>query len=209
MPHDYTPDALIMLISELYTGKYSWVTWILSVLFLILGWISAFKTIDKKVLPFLGVCGRWVCGIFEGKFGDLLAFLFLFILKMSPWLYSVSGIVLSTQVGGYYKSGEINKLWEVDLSASPSVLSSPPSVLVIIWTLLSLYAIINFGDELLAAFFVYLFTFIGALSVGAKIYWDSPPGALPMSLWNVSLYAASGLVLIVYADYREYISSPF
>ena len=203
MPHDYTPDALIMLISELYTGKYSWVTWILSVLFLILGWISAFKTADEKVLPFLGVCGRLVCGLFEGKFGDFLVFSLLFILKMMPFLYFISGIILSTQVGGYCQSGDVDRLWQVDLSSSPSVLSSPPSVLVIVWTLLSLCAIINYGDEVLASLIIYFVTFLVALSIGAKIYMDSTPGALPMSLWNVSLYAASGLVLIVYAVYRS------
>lgn len=203
MPHDYTPDALIMLISELYTGKYSWVTWILSVLFLILGWISAFKTADEKVLPFLGVCGRLVCGLFEGKFGDFLVFSLLFILKMMPFLYFISGIILSTQVGGYCQSGDVDRLWQVDLSSSPSVLSSPPSVLVIVWTLLSLCAIINYGDEVLASLLIYFVTFLVALSIGAKIYMDSTPGALPMSLWNVSLYAASGLVLIVYAVVRS------
>lgn len=206
MPHDYTPDALIMLISELYTGKYSWVTWILSVLFLILGWISAFKTADEKILPFLGLCGRWVCGLFEGKFGDFLALSLLFILKMAPFLYFISGIILSTQVGGYHISGEINKLWEVDLSVSPSVLSSPPSVIVIAWTLFTLSLILYLGDELLVLLLVYLVTLLGALSVGAKIYLDSPPGALPISLWNVSLYAASGLVSIMCAEDR---SSPF
>ena len=206
MPHDYTPDALIMLISELYTGKYSWVTWILSALFLILGWISAFKTADEKVLPFLGVCGRLVCGLFKGKFGDFLALSLLFILKMAPFLYFISGIILSTQVGGYHISGEINKLWEVDLSASPSVLSSPPSVIVIAWTLFTLSLILYLGDERLALLLVYLVTLLGALSVGAKIYLDSPPGALPISLWNVSLYAASGLVSTMCAEDR---SSPF
>jgi len=206
MPHDYTPDALIMLISELYTGKYSWVTWILSVLFLILGWISAFKTADEKVLPFLGVCGRLVCGLFEGKFGDFLALSLFFILKMMPFLYFISGIILSTQVGGYHISGEINKLWEVDLSASPSVLSSPPSVIVIAWTLFTLSLILYLGDERLVLLLVYLVTLLGALSVGAKIYLDSPPGALPISLWNVSLYAALGLVSTMCAEDR---SSPF
>lgn len=203
MPHDYTPDALIMLISELYTGKYSWVTWILSVLFLILGWISAFKTADEKILPFLGVCGRLVCGLFEGKFGDFLVFSLLFILKMMPFLYFISGIILSTQVGGYCQSGDVDRLWQVDLSSSPSVLSSPPSVLIIVWTLLSLCAIINYGDEVLASLFIYFWSFLAALSIGAKIYMDATPGALPMSLWNVSLYAASGLVLIVYAVHRS------
>lgn len=203
MPHDYTPDALIMLISELYTGKYSWVTWILSVLFLILGWISAFKTADEKILPFLGLCGRWVCGLFEGKFGAFLLLPLALILKMAPCLYVVSGIVLSTQVGGYYESGDVDRLWQVDLSSSPSVLSSPPSVLVIVWTLLSLCAIITYGDEVLASLLIYFVTFLVALSIGAKIYMDSTPGALPMSLWNVSLYAVSGLVLIVYAVDRS------
>lgn len=62
---------------------------------------------------------------------------------------------------------------------------------------------LNYEEPVLASLLIYFVTFLVALSIGVKIYIDSTPGALPMSLWNVSLYAASGLFLIVYAKDRS------
>ena len=204
MPHDFTPDALLMLVVELYTGENSWVAWTVSALLLILGWKSAVKTIDEFILPFLASCGRAIAGLGQGKLGDFLLFVLGLVLIAMPPAYFVSGMILATQLGGYFRSGDVNRLWEVDLSSPLTVLSHPSSIIMIAWTFVNLACLFSSEDMLGVAFGLYFFTLIGLVCVGSKIYLASPPGAFPMSLWNVLLYAVSGFVVALYSESDDF-----